>query len=192
MNMPPSDPRESIRRCDEIYESFSDLEKISFNFLTKQFKKDCRKLDWLCWLEHKIKNDIKQAEVQLRYLVIGSLLALFLIWTLMFFLVFGKNYASYVVLILLYFWLVVDTIQIANFIPTLRFKESEVEVKIILSKKSIIEIDPDNFFIRDQLEHLVEVIQKTGLSNEAEKYMPFVAEGIALLIKNKHRVSPNN
>lgn len=187
MNLESSDRRESIKRCNAIYENFSESEKMYFNQLNKELTKDCRKFEWSCWLENRIEIDIKQAEIQLRFLAISLLIALIFIWGLMFFSVLGKNYANYVVLILLYLWLVSDAIHIANLIPNLKLKKSEVSIEKILSEKSIVEMDRNNLVMRDALEDLVESIEKDGLSLAEEKYMPLITEGIALLIKNKYR-----
>jgi hypothetical protein len=187
MNLEPSDHREAIRRCNAMYENFSDSEKIYFNQINKELNKDCRKLEWSCWLERSIESDIKQLEIQRRFFIISLLAALIFIWGLMFFSVLGKNYANYVVLILLYLLLLIETTYIVNLIPNLATKKTEVRIEKILSEKSIIEIDRNNFFIRDALEDLVDSIEKDGLSLAEEKYMPLITEGIALLIKNKHR-----
>jgi hypothetical protein len=187
MNLEPSDHRESIRRCNAIYEKFSDSEKMYFNLLNKELTKDCRKFEWSCWLNNRIEADIKQAEIQFRSLVIGLLVALIFIWGVIFFSVLGKNYANYVALILLYLWLISDAVHVASLITNLKLKKSEVSIEKILSEKSIIELDRNNFFIRDALEDLVESIEKDGLLFAEEKYMPLITEGIALIVKNKHR-----
>jgi hypothetical protein len=158
-----------------------------FNLLNTELTKDCRKLEWSCWLNNRIEADIKHAEIQLRSLVIGLLVALIFIWGVIFFSVLGKNYANYVALILLYLWLISDAVHVANLIPNLKLKKSEVSIEKILSEKSIIELDRNNFFIRDALEDLVESIEKDGLLFAEEKYMPLITEGIAQIVKNKHR-----
>jgi predicted membrane protein len=186
MNIELSDRRESSRRCREIYENFSDSEKMYFNSITKELTKDCRKIEWSCWLINRLEIDIKKAELQLRHLVIGLLIALIFIWGIMFFSVLGKNYANYVVLILLYLWIAIDVIHTVNLIPNLKLKQSEISIEKILAEKSIIEIDRNDFLIRDALEDFVETIEKEGLSAAEEIYMPNISEGIALLIKNKH------
>jgi hypothetical protein len=187
MNPEASDRRESIRRCNEIYENFSDSEKMYFNQINRELIKDCRKLDWSIWLENRIEIDIKQAEMQLRFLVISLLVAVIFIWGLMFFSLLGKNYANYVVLILFYLWFLGNAMHIAHLIPNLKLKKSEAGIEKILSEKSIIGVDENNFLIRGALEDLVEGIEKDGLTLAKEKYMPFITEGIALLIKNKYR-----
>jgi hypothetical protein len=187
MNLESSDRRESIRRCNALYENFSDSEKMYFNLINKELNKDCRKLYWALWLENRIEIDIKQAEIQRRFFILSLFVALIFIWGLMFFSVLGKNYANYVVLILLYLLLVIETIYIVNLIPNLEIKKTEASIEKILSEKSIVEIDRNNFFIQDALEDLVESIESDGLSLAEEKYMPHISEGIALLIKNKHR-----
>lgn len=90
-------------------------------------------------------------------------------------------------MILLYLLLVIETIYIVNLIPNLEIKKTEASIEKILSEKSIVEIDRNNFFIQDALEDLAESIESDGLSLAEEKYMPHISEGIALLIKNKHR-----
>ena len=187
MNLESSDRRESIRRCNALYENFSDSEKMYFNLIKKELNKDCRKLYWALWLENRIEIDIKQAEIQRRFFIISLFVALIFIWGLMFFSVLGKNYANYVVLILLYLLLVIETIYIVNLIPNLEIKKTEASIEKILSEKSIIELDRNNFFIRDALEDLVESIEKDGLLFAEEKYMPLITEGIAQIVKNKHR-----
>ena len=187
MNLEKYDCSAAIRRCGDTYENFSDSEKMYFNSFVKKLIDDCRELEGLCSLEKIIELDLKKAEKNLRFFAVSLIVMPILIWLVMFFRVLGENYANHVVLIFFYILLAVEAIYWSNAALNLRFKKIEISTRKILLQQIITGIDRHNFFIRDELEDFVESIEKDGLSMAEDKYMPFLTDGIALLIKNKNR-----